>query len=116
MHAFIEINKLKIKTILGVYEQERKIPQDVIVNLKIEFDASKAIKSDNIKDALDYAALTQKIKEKAEKSSFYLIEKLAAKILELIMQDKRVCLANVTVTKPNALDNAESVSCTISSD
>ena len=48
--ATIRITNLKLRTIIGIHDWERAHKQDVIINVTIEFDASKAADSDNIDD------------------------------------------------------------------
>ena len=45
-----------------------------------------------------------------EKTSFYLIEKLAGFILDIVLENEKVTKATVEIDKPHALRFAESVS------
>lgn len=112
----IHIKNLRLMTIIGVHEQERSGKQDVVINIEMEFDGAKAAESDDIKDTLDYEAAKKRIVEEVEDSSFYLLEKLASRILELVMEDPLVLKAVVEVDKPHALSLADSVSVTCSAE
>ena len=112
--ATIRIKNLKLKTIIGINPPERVHKQEIIVNVEIELDALKAIKTDDIKNALDYKAVKKEIIAKVEETSFFLIEKLADSILQLIMSHQQVKKATVEIDKPFALRFADSVSVTIS--
>ncbi|MCK5391899.1 MAG: FolB domain-containing protein, partial [Deltaproteobacteria bacterium] len=57
----IKIKNLKLRTIVGIYEWEKKTKQDIVINVEIEFDGSKAIETDNIEDTVDYKTITKKI-------------------------------------------------------
>ena len=46
--ATIRISNLKLRTIIGIHDWEREHKQDVIINIEMEFDASKSIESDRI--------------------------------------------------------------------
>ena len=81
--ATIRITNLKLRTIIGTNDWERECKQDILINIKIGFDATKASKSDNIKDTIDYKLLTKRIIGEIEPSSFFLLEKLAKHILEI---------------------------------
>lgn len=107
--AKIRITDLKLHTIIGIYEHERIMKQDVIVNIIIDFDAAKVIESDNLKDTVDYHSMTQKIITQVENSSFFLLEKLTNLIVDIVMEDKLVNEVYVRVDKPNALRFADSV-------
>jgi D-erythro-7,8-dihydroneopterin triphosphate epimerase len=106
----IHIKNLHLRTIIGVYDWERSDPQDVIVNVWLQFDAAQPAKTDEIADTLDYKGLKQRIMEEVERSSFHLLERLAARILDVAMEDAKVLEATVEVDKPHALRLADSVS------
>ena len=42
----IKIENLKLRTTVGIYDWEKEIKQDVIINVEMEFDGSKAIETD----------------------------------------------------------------------
>jgi D-erythro-7,8-dihydroneopterin triphosphate epimerase len=108
--ATIRITNLKLRTVIGTNDWERDCKQDVVINVKIGFDASKASESDNINDTIDYKSLTKRIIQTVEPSSFYLLEKLAKCILNIIMENPLVKKATVRIDKPLALRFADSVS------
>lgn len=112
--ATIRITNLKLRATIGTNDWERDIEQDVTINIALEYDAAKAMKSDNLKYALDYKKLTKKIINHVESSSYFLIEKLASAILEIILEIPNVQKATVRVDKPMALRFADSVSIEIS--
>ncbi len=106
----IRIKNLRLRTINGIFDWERKEKQDFIINVTLEFDEGSAPKTDRIEDTLDYKTLNKKIIEFVEKSQFFLLEKLADGILKLILEDSRVSQAEVEIDKPGALRFADSVS------
>lgn len=108
--AIVRITNLKLRTIIGANDWERKIKQDVVINISFEYDASKAIKSDKLEDAVDYKTITKKIIKAVEASDFELIEKMAAMVLNIVLEEKKVKEATVRIDKPQALRFAESVS------
>lgn len=108
----IHIENLRLRTIIGIYDWEKKIKQDVIINVVIEFDGSKAGKSDNIEDTIDYKSITKEIISYVENGQFNLIEKLVTGIGDIVMKDKRILKSTTTVDKPGALRYTDSVSLT----
>ena len=112
--ALITIKDLKLRTILGVEDWERETKQDIIINIRIEFDGAKAAESDDLNDTVDYKAMKQKIIRLVEGSSFFLVEKLVSEVLKICMNDSMVEKAVVEIDKPHALRFAESVSVTMS--
>ena len=108
--AVIKIKNLKLKTIIGILDPERVKKQDIVINIKIKFDETKAVLSENIADTVNYKELEDRIREKVEASSFLLLEKLVHYVLDLVMEDKRICKAVVKIDKIEAMDYSESVS------
>ena len=108
--ATIRITNLKLRTIIGINDWEREKKQDVILNLSLNFDATCSSQSDDIHDTIDYKTLTKRIIKEVEASEFYLLEKLAQVVLDLVMEDKRVEEGCVRIDKPGALRFCDSVS------
>ena len=104
------IKNLRLRTIIGIFDWERKNRQDVVLNIELEFDGRKAAESDDIEDTVDYKTLTKRIISEVEQSQFYLLEKLANHVLKIIMENPNVLRAVVEVDKPHALRFADSVS------
>ncbi len=112
--ATIRIVDLKLRGIIGTHPWERKNKQDILLNVLIEYDASKAGRSDNLKDALDYEHMANQLTKKVENSRFRLLERLGAELLSCVLADKRVLLASITLQKPHALAAARFISYEIS--
>lgn len=110
----ISIKNIRLRTIIGINTWEREKKQDIIINMKIEFDGSKPGQSDDIQDTLDYKSITKSVIDFAENSSFYLIEKLATEIIDMVMANPMVQYISVEIDKPHALRFADSVSITSS--
>lgn len=105
----IFIRDLALRCIIGIYPEERRAKQDVIVNLAIESDFRKAARTDSIGDAVDYKTLKKGMIDLVETSSFALVETLASHIADLCLETPRVRRVTVTVDKPGALRFARSV-------
>ena len=106
----IRIKNLKMRTIVGIYPREKKQRQPLIANIKFEFNADTAVRSDSFSDTVDYEHITNEVKAWVEKGKFDLIETVADGILRIVMKDPRVERALVEVDKPKALKTCESVS------
>lgn len=102
----IIIDNLKTSCIIGVKPDERLKPQEVIVDLSLSLDLSKAGNTDNLQDTIDYDALTRDIVEFIEKSRFELLEKLAYEIAKLIKDNTEASEVKVVVKKPSAIEKA----------
>jgi FolB domain-containing protein len=115
-NAVIHIKDLKIQVIIGTQAHERKVPQDLLVNISFTYDAALAAQSDALGHAVDYAAIHGRIISSVGITKFFLLERLAAFILELIMEDKKIISAEVVLEKFGVLPGAASVSIKLSSE
>lgn len=105
----IQIRKLSLRCIIGIFPEERHEKQDVVLSLTLHADLSKPGASDDIGDTVDYKELKKRIVKRVEESDFYLIERLAEEIAALALEADGVQRVDVTVDKPGALRFAESV-------
>jgi D-erythro-7,8-dihydroneopterin triphosphate epimerase len=109
--AKIKVKNLLLRTYIGFNPDEQVNRQDVVINFEIETDVShKALAEDDPDDILDYKSITKKVIQLVQEGKFNLLEVLTQKILDLIMENKKVRRAKVEVDKPHALRFAESVS------
>lgn len=110
----ITIKGIEVDAIIGVYEFERNKKQKLVIDIKMHYDSSQAVASDNIKYALDYHKVTTDIYEFISQSSFQLIETLTYAVADNILLNEAVHKIELTVWKPQALDMAENVGFSIS--
>lgn len=109
----IEVQGLLLRTILGTNPEERVNRQDVVINLTLYADTRAAGESDNIEDTVNYRTITKRVIALVEESQFLLVEKMAAEIARVCLEDARVQRVRVSVEKPGALRFARSVGVTI---
>jgi len=67
------IRELQIKTIIGIYDWERKIQQTVSIDIEMATDIAQAAESDDIKDTLNYKAVGKRIIQFVEDSEYQLV-------------------------------------------
>lgn len=113
-NATIRIKNLRLRTFIGIKDDEVKNKQDVVVNVTIQYPADSATDSDDMEDALNYRTITKKIISHVENNRFSLLEKLTSDILAIASDHSWVNWAEVEVDKPHALRFADSVSLAIS--
>jgi D-erythro-7,8-dihydroneopterin triphosphate epimerase len=114
MRAAVKIKNLALRTVIGFNQWERNKKQDVVLNIEMEFEAKKALESDNVKDSLDYKKMKNEIIAGVEASNFNLLESLADHVLKIVMNHPQVLAAKVEVDKPHSLRFAKSVSVVVS--
>jgi dihydroneopterin aldolase len=113
MNDILYINDLTLSCILGVFEQERKTKQNVMISIELHLDLRKPGKTDDINDTVSYHDIAAAVTKMVEKSQYFLLEALAEAIAEICLADRRVKLVNVYIEKPKALTQAKSSGITI---
>lgn len=112
--ATIRIKNLRLRTFIGIKEEEIRNRQDVIINAVIRYRADRAVQFNQIDQALNYRTITKHIISHVEEGRFLLLERLTREVLEIVMSYSQVLTAQVEVDKPYALRFADSVSITLS--
>ena len=112
--ARIRVKDLRLRTYIGIKEEEINNKQDVLINLTILYPAVDAVEVNDIEHALNYRTITKAIIAHVEGNRFALLERLTQEILDLVMTHQAVRYAEVEVDKPHALRFAGSVSITLS--
>ena len=109
MKDIIYIRNLRVQAIIGIFGWERKVRQEVSIDLEISFDCKRAAKTDAIESTIDYKAITKGIIAYVESSSFQLQESLAEGIASLVKEKYGVESLKLRVSKPGALRHADDV-------
>jgi dihydroneopterin aldolase len=105
----IFLRGLKIETIIGIYEWERRIRQTILLDLEMATDIRKAAASDAIEDTLDYKALSKRVTQFVENSDYFLVETLAERIAEVILTEFPTPWVRITLNKKGAISGASDV-------
>ena len=105
----IFLTKLEVETVIGIWEWGKRLPQKVVFDLELSTDIKKAASSDSINDALDYKAVSKRIKVIASENQFELIETLAETIAQAILDEFEVNWLKLKVSKPFAIRDSKNV-------
>lgn len=111
----VYIKGLRAEAVIGVYAWERDIRQALVLDLEMASDTARAATSDRIADALDYAAISERVIALVEGSEYQLIETLAEAVAAMIKADFAVPWLRLRVSKPGAVAAAEDVGVIIES-
>jgi 7,8-dihydroneopterin aldolase/epimerase/oxygenase len=109
----VRIKGLKVETIVGVHDWERKLPRTVVIDLELATDAARAAKSDQLKDAVDYHAVAQATSAFVAQARVQLVETLAQQLAEKLQQQFGVAWLRLELHKPGAVAGAQDVSVVI---
>lgn len=109
MNDKIIIKNLLVRGILGLNPEERVKKQDILVNVVIYTDVTKAAESDDISHSINYKTITKRIIDRIENGDDLLVEKLVTDLARMVIGEFGVERVLVRVEKPTALRFAESV-------
>jgi 7,8-dihydroneopterin aldolase/epimerase/oxygenase len=105
----VYLSDLRIETIIGIYDWERRVKQTVSLNLEMATDVARAAASDNIEDALDYKAVAKRLIDFVGHSEFLLVETLAERVAQIILSEFGVAWLRLKVDKQGAVRGARGV-------
>jgi dihydroneopterin aldolase len=105
----IFLDELRIETIIGIWEWERKIRQTIIIDLEMSADIARAAATDDVADTLNYKSVAKRLQSFVGESSFQLVETLAERIAAIIRDEFDVAWVKVTVHKPGAIRGSKDV-------
>ena len=105
----IYLHDLRIDTVIGVFDWERRVRQTVILDLEMTADIRRAAASDDLADTLNYKAVAKRLIEFVGRSEFQLVETLAERIAELVIAEFSVPWLRLRVNKQGAVRGARDV-------
>ena len=103
------IKGLQAASVIGCYDWERDIRQTLVFDLELRADFARASQTDALEDALDYAAISQRVITVCAESRFQLLEALAEHLATLLLAEFAITGLRMTVTKPGAVAEADGV-------
>ena len=109
MNDTVFIRGLKAASVIGCYNWERDIRQTLLIDMEFKADFTEAAHSDALEDALDYAAISQRVIAVCDESRFQLLEALAEHLAVLLLAEFSIVGLRLTITKPGAVQEAEGV-------
>ena len=103
------ITDLRIETIIGIYDWERVTPQTVRLDLEMGWDNRAPAADEDIAKALDYKTVSHRIADYIRESQFLLVETMAEKVAEIVLNEFGSPWVRVRVAKPGAVKGAAEV-------
>jgi len=103
------ISDLDIDTVIGIFDWEREIRQTVRLNIEMNADIARAASTDHIDDTLDYKAVSKRMISFVQASEFGLVETLAERCAEIILDEFPVQWLRLRLDKPGAVRGSRSV-------
>lgn len=95
----IELRGLRIAAVCGVLPEERDRPQPLEIDVDVYADLRTPGRSDNLDDTVDYGAICDRIAQVCESGAPRLLEYLADRIADAILEDPAVGAVELSVRK-----------------
>lgn len=105
----IFLHNLRIDTVIGIYDWERRTKQTIVVDLDMAADIRKAAASDHIDDTLNYKGVAKRLIKFVGESQYQLVETLAEKVAEVVLTEFDVPWVKVRINKQGAVRGARDV-------
>ena len=99
MTDLLELRGLRVTGVHGALPEEQTRAQPFEVDLDIVADLSVAGRSDALADTLDYGAVVEMVAKVVTGERFQLLERLAERIAEVVLEDPRATSVRVAVRK-----------------
>ena len=104
----IFIRELRLPAWVGLHRHEKLAPQTIEIDLEIALPAGgAAFKTDKVADTIDYGVVVARIRELLAKERFGLVETLAERIANLLLDDFKAPRVRVSIAKLGVLREAK---------
>ena len=103
----IIINNLIIYASVGVYENEKKNKQKIIVNVELLLSNDSEPKFDSLESTQDYSQFRKCLIDIIQSQHFELLEVLVEKIHSTLMINSYVLGAKVNISKPDIFNDCQ---------
>lgn len=100
---------LKVETLIGVYDWEREIRQNLWLDVSLAYDCAPAARDDDISKALDYDALSRHIRSWAAEQNFELIETFGERLCQEIHRFAGITDIELRINKAGAVADCQAV-------
>ncbi|MFW5825423.1 MAG: dihydroneopterin aldolase [Marinobacter sp.] len=109
MSDSVLIEGLAVDAVIGVYDWERKVQQQLRVDLDMAWDNQAAAASDDVGQALDYAAVSEFVQRFFGRCQPALLETAAELLAAGLMDQFAIAGLELTLWKPGAVPGARQV-------
>jgi dihydroneopterin aldolase len=103
----IFITGLRLSAIIGCLPAEQDKEQPIIIDVIMNADCHPAAQTDDIAQAISYAAVAECIAHYINNHHHKLVESLAEKLAELLLQQFAITQVTLKIGKPDALSYAD---------
>ena len=105
----IFIRELRLPAWIGVYPHEKLAQQTVELDIEIAVRDEAVFSSGRIQDTIDYGAVAKRVRALLGEERFGLVEKLADRVAQVILDEFHSPHVKISVTKCGVLKDAKRV-------
>ena len=105
----VYLNDLRVDTVIGIYDWERRTRQTVILDIEMATDIKKAAATDSIDDTLDYKAVAKRLFSYISETEFLLVETLAENVSGILLDEFQVPWCRIRLNKKGAVRGVRDV-------
>lgn len=113
MSDIIFIENINTQAVIGIHDFEKAAPQKLVISIEMGTDIQKAAETDDVRYALDYAAISRFIDEYVRTSHYGLIETLAENLVTALFSHFTMQSIKLRLQKPGAIAYTQMVGVTI---
>lgn len=107
MYGIIKIEGLRVQCIIGVKPLERKVPQQITLDIEMKAEIFEAAQTDSIIDTVDYEKVANSLQELADQRNYHLLETFAFEALNEVLSNFPIVWAKISISKKQALQSAD---------
>lgn len=103
------IRGLEVETIVGIHAWERQLQRPLIFDLDLGVDTREAASTDRVRDAVDYAAVSERVRALATELQPALLETLAERIARALFDEFPIQTLRLSIDKPGAVAGVKAI-------
>jgi dihydroneopterin aldolase len=105
----IFLRGLEVECLIGFIDWERRVKQRIQIDLELPVDCTRAARSDDVVDTLDYKSVAKRVIAFVEASEFMLVETMAHRMAMLILEEFGIEWVRISINKPGAIRGSRDV-------
>ena len=109
MRDIIFIEGLSVSASIGIFDWEKRVKQDLVIDCRMPYSLSKAGKTNSINDTVSYADVARELVAIVTSKHHDLLEHLAEELVAHIFRLFPVDHIELKLAKPGAVPEAKSV-------
>ena len=103
------IRGLKVDAVIGVYDWEKQVRQPLVFDLEMAWDNRVPGRTDDVADALDYAAVSARVETCLQALRPQLLEHGAEVLAKALQDEFGITWLRLAIRKPGAVPTAQAV-------